>query len=377
MITIKEVKTKKDIKEFATYPIKLYDKCPYYVPNLLSDEFALFNPKKNFNLRENNLKGFLAYKDGQLVGRIAGFINPKENEIFRKKFVRFSRFECVDDIEVFKALLGAVEKFGAENGMEIMHGPWGFNDTDREGMLTEGFDRQGSYATLYNYAYYPEFMEELGFKGESFWVEEKFTLTDGDPLLQRYVKLKDFVKKKFELRELTETLSVKQILKDYGDKFFDCYNAAYSKLDMFVEIKDEAKQEVLDTFGAMLNRKYLSVIVNKNDDVVAFGVVLPAFGHIVKKHNGKMNLPFIIELFKTINHPTTLELTLVAVRPDYAKLGVTAACLGKICEVILAEGITDVVTDPTLETNEAVRAQWSTVPTEVIKRRRTYIKDID
>ena len=154
MITIKEVKTKKDIKEFATYPVKLYDKCPYYVPNLLSDEFALFNPKKNFNLKENNLKGFLAYKDGQLVGRIAGFINGKENELSGKKYIRFSRFECVDDIEVFKALLGAVEKFGIENGMEIMHGPWGFNDTDREGMLTFGFDKRSTYSTNYYYTYF-------------------------------------------------------------------------------------------------------------------------------------------------------------------------------------------------------------------------------
>lgn len=378
MIKIVEVTTKKQWKIFAKFPINLYKDNPYYVPVFVNDDVNMANPKKNKSAKNCTVKAFLAYKDDVLAGRIAGIIVHDSNDIYNQKRVRFSRFDFINDIGVAKALLDAVANFGKEHGMEEIHGPWGFNDTDREGMLTEGFDRQGSYATIYNYPYYPEFMDELGFKGESFWVEEKFKLApDGDPLLQRYVKLKEFVKKKFELRELTETLSVKQILKDYGDKFFDCYNSAYSKLDMFVEIKDEAKQEVLDTFGAMLNRKYLSVIANKNDEVVAFGVVLPAFGHILKKHNGKMNLPFIIELFKTINHPTTLELTLVAVRPDYAKLGVTAACLGKICEVILSEGVTDVVTDPTLETNEAVRAQWSTVPTEIIKRRRTYIKDID
>ena len=145
MIEIKEVKTKSDLRKFAKYPVELYKDCPYYVPSLRSDEYATFNPKKNFSLKNNEIKGFLAYKDGKLVGRIAGLINRKDNELTGKKFVRFSRFECIDDLEVFKALLGAVATFGKEHGMEIMHGPWGFNDTDREGILTYGFDRRSTY----------------------------------------------------------------------------------------------------------------------------------------------------------------------------------------------------------------------------------------
>ena len=142
MIEIKELKTKKDLKTFAAYPVKLYKGCPYYVPSLRSDELDTFNPKKNFSLKVNKIKGFLAYKDGKVVGRIAGLINYKDNQLQGKKMVRFSRFECIDDIEVFKALIGAVEKFGHENGMEIIHGPWGFNDTDREGLLTYGFNER-------------------------------------------------------------------------------------------------------------------------------------------------------------------------------------------------------------------------------------------
>ena len=154
MIEIKQVVTKKDVKKFATFPLKLYKGCPYYVPSLRLDEMNTFNPKENNALKTNKIKGFLCYKDGELVGRIADIINYQDNDITGEKLIRFSRFECVDDIEVFKALLGAVEKFGKERGMEIIHGPWGFNDQDREGMLTYGFDRRSTYATNYYYPYF-------------------------------------------------------------------------------------------------------------------------------------------------------------------------------------------------------------------------------
>ena len=156
MIQIKEVTTKKDLKLFATYPLVLYKDCPYYVPSLRSDEMNTFNPEKNFSLKHCDCKGYLAYKDGELVGRIAGLISYSDNKITGKKNIRFSRFECIDDIEVFKALIGAVEKFGKDKGMEIIHGPWGFNDTDREGMLTYGFNERSTYATNYYYPYFSE-----------------------------------------------------------------------------------------------------------------------------------------------------------------------------------------------------------------------------
>ena len=144
MIEIREVLTRKDLRLFSKFPVKLYKDCPYYVPSLRRDELSTFNPKKNFNLKDNECKGFLCYKDGKLVGRIAGLINHKHNAISGTKYIRFSRLECIDDIEVFRALMGAVEKFGKERGVEYVHGPWGFNDTDREGMLTFGFNERST-----------------------------------------------------------------------------------------------------------------------------------------------------------------------------------------------------------------------------------------
>ena len=198
MIEIKEVLNKKQLKLFAEYPVKLYKDCPYYVPSLLGDELSTFNPKKNFILKDNECKGFLCYKDGELVGRIAGLINKKHNEITGKKFIRFSRLECIDDIEVFRALIGAVEKFGREHGIEYIHGPWGFNDTDREGLLTYGFDVRSTYATNYSYPYFHKRIEELGFEPESKWLEYRFTVPEKTD--ERIDALAQKVKKKLKRR---------------------------------------------------------------------------------------------------------------------------------------------------------------------------------
>ena len=374
MITIKEVKTKKDIKEFATYPVKLYDKCPYYVPNLLSDEFALFNPKKNFNLKENNLKGFLAYKDGQLVGRIAGFINGKENELSGKKYIRFSRFECVDDIEVFKALLGAVEQFGIENGMEIMHGPWGFNDTDREGMLTFGFDKRSTYSTNYYYPYFHKRMEELGFDDESKWIEYLFTIPETP--YERVTKLADKLKSKYKVVDVADTMSVKQILKRYGDKFFETLNDAYAHLDGYIPIEGKARDNVLSQFATIVNMRYISFLVDENDNVAGFGIVLPSIADALIKSRGKLFPTGFISVLKSISKPKELEMALVGVSSEYKNTGVNSIIMSRIMKNIIEDGILSIESNPMLESNLNIQQQWKFAQTEIIKRRQTYQKYI-
>ena len=222
------------------------------------------------------------------------------------------------------------------------------------------------------------FMQKLGFDDESLWIEEKIVAPKpGSPKYERYMKLGEWVKKKYNLRELTDTMSVYQIIKRYGDKFFDCYNAAYKHLDMYVPVEGEAKKAVLKQFASIVNRKYFSVLVNENDDVVAFGVLLSSIGTAIKKHDGKSHIFALLDVLKLVNNPTTLELTLGAVHPDYAKKGYTGACISKLLTAVTENGIENLVSDPTLESNTAIRALWSQVEsTEVIKKRQTYTKKI-
>ncbi len=375
MIEVKEIKTKKDIRAFAKYPVELYKDCPYYVPNLRSDEIDTFNPKKNFNLKENVIKGFLAYKDGKLVGRIAAFVNKKENELSGKKYIRFSRFECIDDIEVFKALLGAVEKFGAECGMEIMHGPWGFNDTDREGMLTYGFDKRSTYSTNYYYPYFYEKMAELGFDDESKWLEYRFGIPDTP--YDRVTRLVDKLKKKLDVVDVAETMSVKKILKKYGDKFFETLNDAYAHLDGYIPIEGKARDNVLSQFATIVNLRYVSFLVDKKGDVAAFGIVLPSIADALIKHRGKL-FPFgFIDVLKSIKKPKELEMALIGVKSEYKNTGINSIVISRIMKNLIDDGIQSIESNPMLESNLNIQQQWKFAQTEVVKRRRTYQKPIE
>ena len=377
MIEILEVKTKKQWKEFALFPINLYKDCPYYVPAFISDDASLANEKKNPPAINCIVKAFLAYKNGKIVGRIAGIIVNESNNRFNQKRVRISRFDFIDDYEVSQALINAVENFAKEYGMNQIHGPWGFNDTDREGMLTSGFDTMGSYATNYNFEYYNDHMRKMGFEKESGWIESKISFPKlNDRQYERFCKLGEYTKKKYKLREVCDEMPLKKIVKLYGDKFFDCYNKAYADLDMFIEIKDEVKKTVLKQFATMINIDYFSVVVDKNDEVVAFCVILPSFGKLVKKHGGKMSLPFIFELLKYLKNPDVLELTLIAVSPEFKKKGYTAVCIERMVKNIAKNNIDTVVSCPTLEDNFEVRAQWNALENEIIKTRQTYIKNI-
>lgn len=373
MIEVKEIKTRKDLRLFATYPVKLYKNCKYYVPSIRGDEMSTFNPKKNFSLSCCDAKGFLCYKDGKLVGRIAGIINKAYNEKVNKKYVRFSRFECIDDLEVFKALLSAVENYGKENGMEIMHGPWGFNDTDREGMLSYGFDERSTYATNYYYPYFWENMKKLGFDDESKWIEKRFVIPDKP--YERVIEIGEKLKKRLNLTDVMEKMSIKQMVKKYGDSLFDVYNESYRHLDGFIPAEGKMKENILSQFGTICNKRFVSVLVDNNDRVVAFGVILPSICDPLIKHRGKLlfALPGIL---KSVKNPKDLEMALVGVLDEYKNSGVNAIFMASLMKHILEDGVTNVETNPMLETNDSIQQMWKWFETEIVKKRQTFIKEI-
>ncbi len=374
MIEIREVKTKSQLRKFAKYPIELYKDCPYYVPSLRSDEMNTFNPKKNYSLVNCDCQGFLAYKDGKLVGRIAALINHKANEISGKKFIRFSRFECIDDLEVFKALLGAVEKYGKDRGMELIHGPWGFNDTDREGMLTFGYDQRSTYATNYYYPYFAKNMVQLGFQDESKWLERRFHIPDKVP--DRIVALAEKLTEKYKLRDIAKTHSVRKILKNYGDKLFETLNDAYKDLDGYVPIEGKARENVLSQFATIVNTRYISFLVDENEDVAGFGIVLPSIAQTLIKSKGKL-FPFgFIGVLNDIKRPKELEMALIGVKSNYKNTGIASIIITNILNNINAGGIKLLESNPMLEDNYSIQQQWKFVETDIVKKRQTYIKDI-
>ncbi len=373
MVKIVEAVTSAQMRAFARYPLELYKDCDYYVPCFTSDEKNIKNPKKNYAAEGCEVKCYLAEKNGRIVGRIAGVIVAESNRKFGEKKIRFSRFDFNGDEDVAEALLSKVAEFGKERGMTVIHGPWGFNDTDREGMLTSGFDRPATYATNYNYEYYADVVRKLGFKKESEWVE--FAIYPGtlDP---KIYKAADFVQKRYGFVELNDKYPIKRIIREYGDLFFDCYNEAYKDLDCYVELKGKVKQNVIAQFATVINQDYFSCILDpKTGKIAAFGVVIPAIGKIIKKHNGNL-LASAIPLLKAKKKPDALELTLIGVAPEYRNSGVNAMIITRIHRNIMKNGIKNVVCNPMLTTNAGILTQWKWVEHEEIKRRATFEKEI-
>ena len=374
MINIKEVVTKKDVREFANYPLELYKDCPYYVPSMRSDEMTTFDKNKNLSLEGNECKGFLAYKDGKVVGRIAAIINDNENSKGETKYIRFSRLECIDDLEVFSALLGAVEKLGKERGFNIIHGPWGFTDQDREGLLTYGFDKRSTYATNYYYEYFHKNLEALGFEDESKWVELKFVIPK-EPY-ERIMRFAERVKAKYKFRDLADEMPVKEIVKKYGLKLFDTVDESYGHLDGYVPLTTKLRQSVLSQFGTIVNSRYIRVLVDENDEVAAFGVCLPSICDALIKSRGRLFPTGFIGLLKSINKPKELEMALIGVKKKYKNLGLNAIVIARIMSNLIDDGVEAIESNPMLETNFDIQTQWKFAASEVVKKRQTYKKEI-
>ena len=369
MIKIVEAITKKQMKTFATFPIKLYKGNKNYVPSILGDEVNLLDPKKNLMMGESRVRCFLAYKDGKLVGRTAGIIPVAGNRKNNEKVLRISRIDFINDIEVCKALIRTLKEWAIKEGLDTISGPWGFNDTDREGMLTYGFDQKSTYATAYSHQYYVSFFEEMGFVKESEWIEYQFNYKNSDPKFHEHAEK---LRKEGRFVDLCETMPLRKIINNYGDSFFDCYNAAYKDLDNFVKIDGDQKTQTLKQFATIINKKFFSCVVDKEaNKVVAFGVGLPYIGNCLRRAKGRM-LFAALPIFCTIQHPKNIELALIGVLPEYANLGTHAIVVDRFLKNFTKYKIKNVWMDPVLTTNLKMHQTWKGMDKSIRQRRQTW-----
>lgn len=373
MIEIKEVITKSDIKKFVNFPHKLYKGVPYFVPFLNVDEKNKFNPKKNESFEDCIVKSFIAINNGKVVGRLCGIIQKLYNEKTNQKRVRFSRFDCINDEKVSNALFSSLEKWAKEQGMEIIHGPMGYNDLDREGLLIEGFDQMSTFEEQYNFDYYAELIEKYGFKKEVDWVEYRiFTPKEKNEKIDRIAEV---VSKRFKLRILTPK-SIKWFIKNYKEQFFDTLDAAYSPLYGVVPFSDKAKESLIDQFALILNKDYIIGVVNEQDVLIGFGLVFPSLSEAVSKSKGKI-FPFgIFRMLKQIKKPKSIDLGLIAIRPEYQNKGVNAMILSHMINGMIERKIKYAETNLMLEDNTRIQDQWSVFDYIQHKRRRSYLKKV-
>ena len=381
LIEIKKVESKKDLKTFIDFHYDLYEGNEYDVPNLFSDEMNTLSKDKNAAFEFCEAEYYLAYKDGKLAGRVAAIINHKANNKWGKKSVRFGWIDFIDDREVSKALLDAVEKYGREKGMEDVVGPLGFTDMDPEGMLTWGFDQLGTMPTIYNYPYYPEHIEALeGFVVDNKYVEFKIMVPDTIP--EKYAKIAMMIEKRYNLH--VRKLTKKEVFQGgMGQKIFDLINDTYKDLYGYSELSQKQIDQLVKSYLGFLDFNLITCIEDWTDGehkLIGVGITMPSLAHALRKcHRGRL-LPFgwfhVLRAIKM--HKTNIvDLLLIGILPEYRAKGANALLFADLIPWYQKYGIEWGETQVELETNAGVQGQWGALTPVMHKRRKCYKKIIE
>ncbi len=373
MLTVREVSTPRDVKEFIEFPLRLYKDNEYFVPPLYGDERKLLRSGGNTECAASVF--FLAERDGKTVGRIHGIIEKQYNKNHNSAEARFTRFDAIDDPEVAEALFGAVEAWALDKGMTELVGPLGFNDLNREGLLVEGFEENSTFEEQYNFEYYPRLIEGVGFQKDVDWVEYELRMPE-----KRNEMLKRAADRALEMNRLhiaDNSMSKKKYIEKYRDSFFECLDVCYRHLYGTVEISKEAQDELIAQFLLIINKKYLSFICDENERVVAFGLCFPAIGDALKKSGGRLTPSAVFKLLRLVRRPKVIDLGLVAVRPEYQNTGINAVMINAMYDMLSDGTAEKFETNLNLETNTAVQAQWKYFNARQHKRRRSYRKRIE
>lgn len=378
-IEIKKVTSRKELKKFVDFHYDLYEGCPYDVPNLFSDELNTLSPEKNAAFDFCEAEYYLAYKDGKLSGRVAAIINKRANQKWNRQSVRFGWIDFIDDIEVSTALLKAVEDFGRSRGMKEVVGPLGFSDMDPEGMLTWGFDKLGTMATIYNYPYYPQHIEKMGG-----WVKDndyvEFYMEVPDKVPEKYARIAELVESRYNLH--VKKLTRREVIKEnYGRKLFDIINRTYGDLYGFVTLTDRQVEQYVGMYLPLADLNLITVIVdgNKNDEVVGMGITIPSLSHALQKCRRGRLLPFgWWHLLRAIKwHKTDgVDLLLVGFLPEYRAKGANALLFADLIPRYIDYGFKWGESQVEMESNEHVQSQWGPLNPVNHKRRRCYKKTI-
>ena len=373
-IEIRKIDTKGGLKKFVKWGIDLYKDNDCFVPPLVMADVNTLDPKNNpaFDFCESIY--FMAYDNGKPVGRIAGIINNVVNEKTGKKTLRFGWVDFIDDPRVSEALFRAVEVWGRSKGMEEIVGPLGFSDMDPEGMLVEGFDQEGTMATIYNYPYYPKHLEAMGFEKEADWIEFRMTIPDGIP--ERYQRISDIIKRKYELSTPKYT-SAKKLVKDYGQEIFQLINEAYSELYGYSPLTPRQINRYISMYIPVLRLDNISLIVDKDKKLIGVGIAMPSLSKALIKSRGRL-FPFgWIHLLKALRGQNdVVDLLLVAVKPEYQSKGVNSLLFTDLIPCFIKNGYKFAESNPELELNQKVQSQWGYFETRQHKRRRAFRKSL-
>ena len=374
-IEIREVTTRRALKQFIQFGIDLFDGDPSYCPPLWLDEWNTLRRNINPAFEVCESIYYLALRDGKIVGRIAGIVNHRANEHWNVKKVRFGWFDFIDDLEVSKALLDAVAAWGKSKGMETLNGPVGFTDMDHQGLLIEGFQYLSPMAALYNYPYYIKHFEAYGLEKEADWIEIRLTNPQESP--EKALRLNEIIQKRYGVK-VEKIRSTRTLLKRFRYEFFNVIDEAYSQLYNYSPLTDRQKQNYTNQYLPLINFDFVSLVTNDQGELVGVGICMPNISHALRRCKGRL-LPLgwyhLISALRA-KRIDEVDLLLIAVRPDYRNKGITGLIFADQAPYFKKYQVKYANVTAIWEENYKNQSNWKDLEHEVHKRRRAYVKSL-
>lgn len=373
MVTVCEVQTKKQQREFLNFPLRLYRDNPCFVPPLYMDEKKIF--RSDYVYYDTcEAVYYNAYRDGTIVGRISGILQRASNEKNNERRVRFTRFDAIDDQEVASALFGAVEAWARGKGMDTVCGPLGFSDLEREGLLIEGFDELSTFEEQYNAPYYRRLIEACGYEKEVDWTESKiYPPKENDGALARVTEK---LMARYRLH-FGPAKNVNDFLNRYADGLFDLLDRSYAHLYGTVPFTDGMKKLMIDNFRLIIDLDHVAAILDENDNIVCLGICFPSIAKAVQPSKGRLTPFAIARILWAIKHPKIIDLGLIGIDPEWQNRGISVAISAALERMLRQDGVLYAETNLNLEDNHAIQNQWKRFVAVQHKRRRAFIKRLE
>lgn len=376
-IEIRKVENLNQLRQFVQFYYDLYRHSKQAVPYLFFDEMATLRHDKNPSFECCEADYFMAFRNGKMVGRVAAIINRRANEQWNVRQVRFGWFDFIDDLQVSAALLKAVEEWGRERGMTQMAGPMGFIDTDREGMLVEGFDELSNMYINYNFPYYSQHMEQLGgFCKDNDYLEYQIAIPEVVP--DKFAKIADMVKQRYGLR--VHKFTRRELVKEgWGRKVFELLNVTYRHLYGFSQLSEKQIDKLVNDYIKIADLNLVTAVMD-GDQMIGFGVTFPSFSRALQKTRDGRLFPLgwwqLMRILKW--HKTDIvDLLLIGVLPEYRQKGANALIFDDLIRQFQRYGFRYAEAMPQMEANEAVRSQWQYLDSRQHRRHRCYRKDLE
>lgn len=367
----REVTSRRDLKNFIRFPESLYKGCAQYVPPLhKGQEHEL---RFSASLKYCQRKMWLAEDaSGNIVGRICAVINPRYNEKYGTKRVRFGWFDLINDLEVARVLFDAAESWAKAEGMEEIHGPLYYNTLGRQGMLVEGFDKIAPFSCLYNHPYYVDIVQALGFEKECDWIQYMMPADQGEDAKLRAIS--ERLMQRYNLRVADFDALKKD--RNMVRKFFKTYNECYDgTVYNFIPFTEEEIEEEIDQIVGQLDKRLCCVLMDSDNEVAAFGVAIPSLSKAMQKAKGSL-FPFgWYHVLKAMKDFTYLDLMLEGAAPKWQNTGISAVFHGQMARQFGECGAKWALANPQIETNTAVNV-WARYEHKLWLRRRCWIKKI-